>query len=101
METYGLVVVGVDAVELGETDEVGAHEDAKLFAVRFALVFVARRAGLHANPEPIHFDKVANNAVHTVVHIASVLTMDQKSSERWCTFRSDSQGKGICPSVRG
>lgn len=101
METYGLVVVGVDSVKLGEAGEVGAHEDAEIFAVGFTFVFVARCAGLHANPEPIHLDKVANNAVHAVVHIASVLTKDQRMRQRGCTFHRDSQGRGTYPSARG
>ena len=101
METYGLVVVGVDSVELGKAGEVGAHEDAEIFAVSFAFVLVARCAGLHANPEPIHLDKVANNAVHAGVHIASVLTKDQRTRQRGCTFRRDSQDRGTCPSARG
>lgn len=61
-EDAALVHVEVDAVELGEADEVRTDEDSEVAALHFALVAVAGVAlVLETDPEFVHLDKVCED----------------------------------------
>ena len=72
-DRYRLVVLGIDRVQLRQTGEVAAHEHLQVLSLRLALLAVLRLAALHADPEAVHLNEVAQNAVHAVVDVAAVL----------------------------
>ena len=80
---YGVVVVRVDAVQLREAPEIGADQHLQLLALQLALLLVARLAALHADPEAVHLDEVADDAVHAVVHVAAVFTTLQRDGRTY------------------
>ena len=65
------VVVEVDALELAEAHEVGAHQDAQLAPLLLALHLVARVAlVLHAHPQLVHLGEVQVDEVDRVLNRA-------------------------------
>lgn len=98
-DRYRLVVLGVDGVQLRQTGEVAAHEHLQVLSLRLALFAVLGLSALHADPQAVHLNEVAENAVHAVVDVAAILAgCDPPSSP---TSRSDSRDRGTCPSFRG
>ena len=77
-----MVHVQIDAVELGETDEIGADEDTQVATLHFALFAVARvTLVLETHPEFVHFDKVGEDKGDRVLEV-SLGTGDADECER-------------------
>jgi hypothetical protein len=61
------VCIEIDPFELGQADEVGADQDAQVFALNFALLAIPRVARvLQSDPELVHFDKVGEDEADRV-----------------------------------
>ena len=82
-ETYRLIERGVDAVELRKTHQIASYQHLQLLALRFALLLVASIARLDADPQSIHFDEVSKDAVHAVIHIASIFSKMHVDAENY------------------
>lgn len=66
-----LVHIQVDAIELGEADEIGADEDTQVATFHFALLSVTRvTLVLKAHPEFVHFDKVGEDEGNGVLEVS-------------------------------
>ena len=66
-----LVHVQIDAIELGETDEIGADEYTQFATFHFALLAVARvTLMLETHPELVHLDKVGEDERNRVLEVS-------------------------------
>lgn len=70
-EYVPLVHVQIDAIELGETDEICADEDTQVTTFHLALLAVARvTLMLETHPELVHLDKVGEDERNRVLEVA-------------------------------
>lgn len=68
---YLFVFVHVDALQLAEADQVGAHQDPQLLSLLLPLLSVPAVAlMLHPHPQLVHFGKIQENKVDGVVDVA-------------------------------
>ncbi len=71
-EDGALVHLEIDAFELAESDEVGADEDAQLFAFHLAFLAVSGvTLMLQSDPELVHLDKVGEDKADAVLEVTA------------------------------
>lgn len=91
------VLVHVDALQLAEANQVGAHQDPQLLSLLLPLLSVPAVAlVLHPHPQLVHFSKVQENKVDGVVdfagHFLSAPVGDRQLCAQYAqTFKSQTR----------